>query len=214
MVSSPTESAEQTLLISQPFRPQELPGQDVVGVSCAVNVYFAELEHLINAKLDRNPAGMGRVSTTIRLSQLAPEEHLFARNVYVLPVAAGEFPGAVDQLLDDYDTYVEPVRQRLSHANVFEDEYLPPKVDFWSWNLRRAAYFHVHATRERRNRLFDALEETAEALRQGNTSAAVDRPPVFSSPSALQRDTAVRGAQDVLRFVRSLRNADAGTSSA
>jgi hypothetical protein len=122
IVSSPMENVEETLLISQPFRPQELPRQDAVGVSCTVNVYFAELEHLINGKLGRNPAGMGRVSTTIRLSQLAPEQHLFARNVYVVPVAAGEFTGAVDQLLDDYDTYVEPVRQRLSHANVFEDD--------------------------------------------------------------------------------------------
>jgi hypothetical protein len=214
MVSSPMENVEQALLISQPFRPQELPRQDAVGVSCTVNVYFAELEHLINGKLARNPAGMGRLSTTIRLSQLAPEEHLFARNVYVVPVAAGEFAGAVDQLLDDYDTYVEPVRQRLSHANVFEDDYVPPKVDFWAWNLRRAAYFHVHATRERRDRLFDALEEGAEALRQGNTSAPVDRPFVFTSPSALQRDTSIRGAQDVLQFVRSLRNAGAGPSSA
>jgi hypothetical protein len=51
MMQNPAPDVEHTLLVCEPFRPANLPADDVVGLACDVLVYFPELETAVNTVL-------------------------------------------------------------------------------------------------------------------------------------------------------------------
>ena len=205
MTQAPSSDVLHTLLIHEPFRPSDLPAKDVIGLACAVNVYFPELEASIDQALDRQVATGGKISTHLVLSQLVPAEHVFAGNVHLIFIN-NDVQRAVEPLESDFATYLEPARGRLSLSSVFQDEvYRPPKVDLWSWQLRRAAYYRCRMGTSEQRALFAELEKQALdllGLPAANESAQVS---LFADMATVQKSAALRGAEELRRFLAAVR---------
>jgi hypothetical protein len=199
MTQEPSPDVQHTLLMHEPFRPSDLPSPDVIGLACAVNVYFPELEALIDGALRRETPI--KLSMRLALSQLVPAEHVFAGNVHLIRVG-DDVQQAVHALESDFATYLEPERRRLCMSSVFEDdEYQPPKIDSWAWRLRRAAYYLRHMDAVSRQALFVELNQQAGTVLGVPAANDPAGPAVFFDMAAVQRSIALRGAQELRQFL-------------
>ena len=147
MLKTAEENVEHTLLISEVLPPGEIDAENVVGLSCQVNVYFANLEKTINRVLGYDESTMGKLSLVLPLSQLAPKDHFYAGNVHLVLIDTQNFDANCQILREDFSNWLEPVRKHLEHQAVFENvAYAPPYVDGLSWELRRLAYRHLNSS--------------------------------------------------------------------
>jgi hypothetical protein len=207
MTSAPAKGIEHALLIHEPFRIEDLPSADHFGITCSVNVYFTQLEQVINTALRRD----WKVSVGLALSRLAPKEHLFASNAHLVTVVSEDVSQSVKPFLDDFDEYLEPVRRRLCERSVFADEgYMPPTVDPWAWSLRRAAYYHLYADAAKKEEYFSRLDAQAVVTLEKNPQQG-KRSFVFTDISALLSDTARRGAEECRQLIAVLREHATGS---
>lgn len=204
MRQSPATDVRHTLLIHEPFRPSDLPEGNVIGLGCAVVVYFPELEAAINSALNMEMQNSAEMSAHLALNQLAPSDHIYAGNVHLVSLG-GNIRSDLELLINDYDVYLEPIRKKLSKTSIFEDvDYVPPQVDRWSWELRRAAFHRLHSERRHWEKLFANLEQQALALLSAKKDGPV--PFVFNSdPHAMQLAGALHGAETVRNFISAMR---------
>lgn len=203
MVMTPAASVTHTLLIDEPLTSDELPNEHALGLACGVNVYFEELERVINEALKRDVGRMGRLSASLYLCQLAPRGACYKHTVYM--VAHGSDEPSLEKFFDCYETYLEPLRLRLENVAVFADEtYVPPKVSTWSWNMRRAAYYHLYGDSRTKQRFFSRLETEADALLRAAEEGKVERSFVFSDPHELMAESNRRGAEEVRQLIAAL----------
>jgi hypothetical protein len=211
MISMPANGIEHALLIHEPFRIEDLPRADQLGIACTVNVYFSELEQVINTELGRDQEKIGKMSVHLGLSRLVPTEHLFAGNVHLLTVVSDDVSRSVKPFLDDFEEYLEPVRRRLCELSVFADEgYMPPTVDPWAWSLRRVAYHHLFADAAAKEEYFSRLDAQAVATLDKNPQQGT-RSFVFTDISALLDDTARLGAEECRQLTTVLREHATGS---
>lgn len=202
----PQSDVEHTLLVHEPFLADDLPYENVVGITCAVNVFFPELEALINQTLGRDAAKVGKLSTRLVLNQLVPQAKLFAGNVHLIALDVDDVAKAVGQFVGDFDEFLEPVRQRLSDSKVFLDEgFVPPRVDPWVWNIRRAAYYRLHGDASTWKRFSIWLREQADRALGQKAEDDVVGPFYFTDMNAVQRSAAMRGADEARQFIRALK---------
>lgn len=177
MVRTPEANVDHTLLISEVLSPGDLPSEDAVGLSCQVNVYFADLEKLINRALGNDENAMGKLSVVLPLSQLAPKEHFYAGNVHLISLDNQDIVAECHLLRSDFARWLEPVRKRLENQTVFDDEaFSPPYVAPLSWELRRLAYFFLQSSDQALHRHIKHLEGRVElALQAGSSEASFDQ---------------------------------------
>lgn len=175
MVRTPEAGIDHTLLISEVLAPGDLPNEDVVGLSCQVNVYFANLEKIINRALGNDENAMGKLSVVLPLSQLAPKEHFYAGNVHLISVSARDITAECHLLREDFARWLEPVRKCLENQTVFDDaNYSPPYVAPLSWELRRLAYYYLRKSDHALNKHITQLEgRVAHALQSGSSDASM-----------------------------------------
>jgi len=199
MTQEPGSGIQHILLVHAPFRPNDLPSPDVVGLSCAINVYFPELEKLIDEALHRDWSN--RLSMRLPLSQLVPAEHLYAGNVHLIHVGA-DVQQAVQVFVSDFAAYLEPERRRLCMTSVFEEDgYQPRAVSPWSWRLRRAAYYARYMDAARRQALFAELNQQADAVLGMTASNDQTYSKIFTNIATLQRESILHGANELRRFL-------------
>jgi len=206
MVITVSAGVEHTLLIHEPFTPADLPNEDVIGLTCGVRIYFSELEAVINQAFGRDVNKVGKMSMSIHLCQLAPPDHCYAGNVHLINTTGNNVTQSLRQFVEDYDIYLEPVRLQLCSTSVFaEEECAVPKADFWGWNLRRAAYLHLHADSATKERYFAWLEGQVSAVLKNSNPQRMERPRVFSDLREVQADSVRRGAEEARQFMAAIR---------
>src|SRR5882762_2729807 len=135
---TPNRGINQRLSFTQPFKRANLPRADSLGFSCIVDVYYSELEELIASVLNRDPK---RISLILPLCSVVPRGRCYQR-VYLIHDHA-----SLKRLLDDYETYLEPVRVRLAEISAFREAEAPPPVGVWRWKILRAAYLCLYGDR-------------------------------------------------------------------
>jgi hypothetical protein len=146
------------------------PSKQQLGLSCSVNFYFEELERIFNSVFGYDPETYGKVSASIALCQVLPKEacHL---GVYLVTVGSED---SLKRLARDYAEHLEPVVQRLEHLCIFDQQdYVPPAVSPWAWNMRRAAYYWLTKSTDFSMNYFQALEREAD-----ETLNVIGHPPV------------------------------------
>ncbi|CAN7586477.1 hypothetical protein LJR084_004399 [Variovorax sp. LjRoot84] len=205
MYQQPSEEVENKLIVHEPFGPTGLglPSPEMLGLACTVNVVFPSIEAAIDRVFGHGEESAGRLSFRLALSQLVGPERLHAGNVHLLSMQDGSAAVSSVEFLGDFDRVMEPVRQQLLDCTVFLDEsFVPPTVDWWSWNLRRVAYLSEHADAATWRRCATRLESQAATLEAGEPANAETADGAFSSFSSLRTDAARHGAAQVLRFLR------------
>jgi hypothetical protein len=206
MLRKPRPDVEHTLLVHEPFLAEDLPSANVVGLTCAVNVFFPELEAFINQTLGRDAARVGKLSARLPLNQLVPQANLFAGNVHFISLDVDEFAKAAGRFVGDFDEFLEPVRQRLADSSVFLDEgFIPPKVDPWAWNLRRAAYYRLHCDATTWVRFSLWLGSQADRMLGQQPANDAVSPFFFADMNAVKRSAAMRGAEEVRQLINALK---------
>jgi hypothetical protein len=159
MRRDPQTGIEHKLMVDEPVSPDMLPSKQQLGLSCSVNFYFEELERVLNSVFGYDPETYGKVSASISLCQVLPKEacHL---GVYLVTVGSED---SSKRLVRDYAEHLEPVVRRLEHLSVFDQQdYVPPAVSSWAWNMRRAAYYRLTKSRDFSMKYFQALEREAD----------------------------------------------------
>ena len=154
---TPNPGINQRLSFRQPLNRANLPRADSLGFACVADVYYNELEDFIASVLNRNPK---RVSLILPLCSIVPKDRCYQR-VYLIHDHA-----SLLRLLDDYDTYLEPVRVRLAEISGFREEEAPPPVGAWLWKIQRAAYLCLYGDRAA------ALEYCEKIKREANAALA------------------------------------------
>ena len=135
---TPNRGINQRLRFTEPLKRDDLPGADSLGFSCIVDVCYSELEELIASVLNRDPK---RISLILPLCSAVPRGRCY-RRVYLIHDHA-----SLQRLLDDYETYLEPARVRLSEISGFREAGAPPPVGVWPWKILRAAYLCLYGDR-------------------------------------------------------------------
>lgn len=204
MTRNPAPDVAHTLLVNEPFRPANLPADDVLGLACDVLVYFPELETAINSALGRDTTRQAKLSLSLALSRLAPGDHLYAGAVYLIALDP-DLRSAVAPMIRDFETYLEPVRAKVSATSVFSEPNSPPELSGWKWDLLRAAYCRLHADTSTWQELFAQFEARAEAVLATEKPDDPGRSFVFTDLRAVQRKQDLRGAEEMLRFIGATR---------
>jgi hypothetical protein len=151
---TPNRGINQRLSFRQPLKRENLPGADSLGFSCTVDVYYSELEELVASVLNRVPE---RISLILPLCDAVPRGRCY-RRVYLIHDHA-----SLRRLLDDYETYLEPVRVRLAEISGFREEEAPPPVGAWPWKILRAAYLCLYGDRAAALEYCENVEHEANA---------------------------------------------------
>jgi hypothetical protein len=201
---SPSKDAEHTLLISEPMGPPHIP-DNFVGLACFVNVYFVELEAIINRAMGNEDASIGKVSLSLDLARVVREDHLYLGSVHLLSIEGDDAVRSLDCFLADYDHYLEPARQQLVDLRALEnDEYVPPGVSVWSWFSRRAAYYYRYADATTKRTYFDefASEATRFLADLGEPNDKESR--ISTDIHAIMMSSARREAQELLKLIDAL----------
>ena len=204
MMQNPAPDAEHTLLVYEPFRPANLPADGVLGLACDVLVYFPELEVAINTALGRDTTQQPKLSLCLALSLVVPRDHVYAGAVYLITVDR-DVRSAVAPLIQDFETYLEPLRAKVSATSVFSNPNSPPEFSGWKWDLLRAAYCRLHADTSMWHELFAQFEARAEAVLATEKPDDPGRSFVFTDLRAVQRSRDLRGAEEMLRFIAATR---------
>jgi hypothetical protein len=150
---TPNPGISQRLSFRQPFERSNLPGA-ALGLACIADVCYSELEELIASVLNRDPK---RISLILPLCSVVPRGRCYQR-VYLINDHA-----SLQRLLDDYDTYLEPVRVRLAEISGFRDEEAPPPAGAWRWKILRAAYLCFYGDRAAALEYCENIEHEANA---------------------------------------------------
>lgn len=162
MAMLPAPAVEHRLIIREPISSHLLPNDQLLGLSCSVNVAFKKVETLVCEVFSRNPDTYASESASIALCQVAPPGSCHLGVHLVTP----ESETSLKRLVDGYHANLEPIARELKDASVFDrEDYVPPAISVWSWNMRRAAYFYLQKPKEHTLRYLDVLErDVDEAL--------------------------------------------------
>lgn len=206
----PDPEVRQSLGINQPYPDELLPG-GALGLTCWANVAFVPLEDVINSALGRDPKTFGRLSASLSLGSLVPNGSYLLDNAYVADIGTDPNEAALG-LVRDYETYLAPLLNQLASTKILADEsYLPPHVNVWSWNIRRAVYFCRLGERNLASKFLDRIdEETTQSLADLGPMDSEERSKLFTSGASLLRNSRRRSAQQAQEAARALRKLTEG----
>ena len=202
MRRNPQADIEHKLMFDEPMSPELLPSKQVLGLSCSVNLYFEELEQVFNSVFGYNPDTFGKVSASIALCQVMPKEacHL---GVHLVTVGSED---SLKRLMRDYAEHLEPLVQRLDDLSIFDQEdYVPPAVSPWSWNMRRAAYYWLKKSRDFSVNYFQALEREADHALEVIGYPPIQKELVFGSVAKAAEVGKQRNVAEAKRMASTLR---------
>lgn len=200
MRQEPACDVEHTLLVSEPFRPEKLPSIGLLGLTCDVNVYFPKLEKLINAALQLDPLEQGKVSLRLSLGRLTPIDRLYAGAVHLVSLDE-EIHSAIAPLINDYNSFLEPLRIVCSTTAMFLQDEPPPELRGLRWELLRATYCRIHSATPVWLELFARLQKRAEAIMATEKPNDPGRAFVFTDLRVAQRGVELRAAETMLKFI-------------
>jgi len=199
MCQAPRSDVKHSLMIFESPLISDLHSERVVGISCGVDVFFPEVEAVIKQIIHPISEDMGDVSVRLNLNALTPPENLFAKSLHLIPYQDEAFSKALTQFIKDFDVYLEPIRYRMENSDIFLDEdYYPEKINHWTWDLRRLAYFFLHAKSFERDRLVKKMSKKLEVfLENVDDSKNV----FFEDLDVLNKKKWARSALEVKKFI-------------
>lgn len=195
---------EHILLVSEPLSSDQLPSKEVLGLSCSVNVTFKDAESVVCSVFGYDPETYAGLSASLALCQVAPKGSCHLGVHLISP----ESENSLRRLTDDYHAHLEPVLKQLESVSVFErDDYVPPGVSEWSWNIRRAAHYYVHKPKDEALKYAELLERTAHQAHAAlGEQPGGERPLVLGTVDAAVQAGKRRAVEDAMRVASTLRD--------
>lgn len=137
------------LIFASPLRFVENPNDGTwIGVRCSTQILFKRIEDEIATTLGWSSAS--NISTTLSLSFIAPKDLFYLGSVFLINSSSDDkIVKGIHDMKNIYDEFVEPVRRLLMSESCFDPPGFYPhdSIPPLTWELRRAAYYHMTKTK-------------------------------------------------------------------
>lgn len=205
MVQHPAEQIRHRLWITESPAIGSTPPQGYVPLNCFLMITFVELEALIGPCLGEE-TGPKSFSLGLSLTAIGSPARMHPDGYYLAETGPSSDSVAVNNLLADYDSVLEPFRSMMTDVAIFEkDDFIPPLVDYWQWTLRRLAYTKLYGGADQWLRMSARVKDEARALLGEDLGDNADQPRIFTNVEALKRGLGRYGAQQACTLIDALR---------